>query len=248
MLILIKIFRFIFVFPCVLLISFFGTECLSLELTKGVTHYARDMEYYYQKPRPEILTPLIVNFVKNGVCAKSENRLMLAAFLAELASAGKFDPLPFIDSPELNVRDAKHMLAWTFHLSGMQEEDKLLAKVLRPEEKALIGQIKNSPQRLTDWSLKLDPSVLQMYWSAFMANGNPVYLDKIIRAALQCADPPGTLTKNEYTLCAAAAASLYDFAPRHPAIIERVRASLSNRGEKEKKILYLILREEPGKK
>lgn len=220
--------------------------CFSLELSKGLPHYAREMEFYYMNERPEILTPLFRNFHANGVMARAENRLMLAAFFAELARKKKLNLESFVRQNQSLGKDARHTLAWTAHLAGSSNERKLLGELLEPQEKPLLTQIKNTSASLLDWPLNREKSVLQMYWAAYMASGNPSWLDAIIESALKLArsqnsprnmiDPGGTES--------AAAASLYDLVPTHKSVRERVMARRDGKSGNEKKILDMILHED----
>lgn len=222
------------------------TSSFSLELSKGLPHYAREMEFYYLKERPESLNPLFRNFHANGVMSRAENRLMLAAFFAELSRNGKLGLEKFVRQNKALGKAARHTLAWTVHLANIPNEDILLAELLNPNEKPLLRQIKNSPSHLLAWPLSSEKSVLQMYWAAYMAYGNPAYLDAIIESALNLArsqnsprnliDPGGTGS--------AAAASLYDLVPRHKNVRERILACRVGKNGNEKKILDMILHED----
>ena len=230
---------------CFYLFSFTPFAASGLELSKGLPHYAREMEFYYQKERPEILTPLFQNFYKNGILAKGENRLMLAAFFAELVKKGKLRLDDFIQQNAALGKDARHTLAWTAHLSGIGNEEVYINKLLGNDEKALREQIKRSPRQISAWPLNSEKSVIQMYWAAYMASGNPQYPDAILARALNFArsqnapaaqrDPHGTGS--------AAAASLYELAPRHSAVKARAQELLASKSGNEKLILRMILHE-----
>lgn len=229
-----------------LFIFFSPPDIFALELSKGLPHYAREMEFYYVKERPESLTPIFQNFYSKGVMGRAENRLMLAAFFSELARRGKLNLEDFIKRNQALGKDARHTLAWTSHLAGSPNEDRLLGELLEPTEKPLLAQIKTSPARLLAWPLNKEKSVLQMYWAAYMASGNTAYLDAIIESALNFArsqnsprsmiDPGGTGS--------AAAASLYDLVPSHKSVRERVKELQSKKSGNEKKILDMILHED----
>lgn len=239
------------VIPAFLLFVFlilYQSSCPALELNKGLPHYAREMEFYYLKPRPEILPLLFQNFSAKGVLDKSENRLMLAAFFSELAKNGDLDLGRFLDALRKAKKNERHTLAWTIHLSGSPEEEELLAKVLQKDEKVLARQIRYTPGQLLDWQIHTDTSVLKMYWAAFMARGNIAYLDRIIDAALACIkkSEAGGVKRDECILCSVAGASLYDLAKTHEKVRERVKQRMDGTNEKGKKVLQLILQANPG--
>lgn len=56
----------------------------ALSVSKSLPLYARDMEFYYQNKRPEVLPGILRSFDGQGVLAQGEKRLMVAAFLAEV--------------------------------------------------------------------------------------------------------------------------------------------------------------------
>lgn len=224
---------------------FFAPPIQALELSKGLPHYMREMEFYYQNPRPEILTPLLENLNGKRALARGENRLMLAAFLAELAKKGKLNLREFISRHKAMGKDVSHTLAWAAHLSGLPDEDALLGQALDGDEKPFLTQIKRAPRRLLSWPLTMEKSVLQMYWTAFMASGDPAYPDAVIQSALNFAkrqdSPSGQ--RDPHGTGSAAAASLYDFASAHKIVRERVKESLKGKRGNEEKILKMILRQ-----
>ena len=83
-----------------------------------------------------------------------------------------------------------------------------------------------------------------MYWAAFMATGSNDFLDTIIRAALHYArlNAEGLRNDDTFSVSAAAAASLYEFAPRHTAIQNRVEHFLKGATGPEAETLRIILR------
>ena len=85
---------------------------------------------------------------------------------------------------------------------------------------------------------------MQMYWAAFMASGSNEFLDAIIRAALRYAklNAEGLRNDDTFSGSAAAAASLYDLAPRHPAVQARLEQFLKNCNGAEAETLKTILR------
>lgn len=219
-----------------------------LMLSKGLPHYAREMEYYYQKPRPEILKELLPVFSRNGALGKSENRLMLAAFLAELVRKNQIKPQMLVDEANSLGKDARHTVAWCIHLAQTPGEKEYLGRLLNAGEKYLLAQILHSPASLAAWNIRQEKSVLQMYWAAFMASGNSTWLERIIDLALQYArsGDPGRHADADFATGEAAAASLYDFAPRHPLVAQRLKSRLPAKSPGEQKMIFLIL-EHAGK-
>lgn len=214
-----------------------------LQLSKGLHHYTREMEYYYQKPRPQLIKDVLPAFYRNGALGKSENRMMLAAFLAQLVKKGcvKMDDL-VKDALSLG-RDARHTVAWCAHLSQTPGEQGYLARLLGPGDKYLVEQIGRTPAPLEAWSINREKTVVQMYWAAFMASGETLWLDRIINLALRYArsGDPGRHPHADFATGAEAAASLYDFAPRHPSVVKRLKAALPGKAGEEKKMIDIIL-------
>lgn len=219
-----------------------------MHVTKGLTHYARDMEFYYQKPRPEVLPGLLRTLAAQGVLGHGEKRLVAAAFLAELARrrgvsleslAGSAQALP----GEASV-DARRTLAWAAHLAALPNRQQLLDSLLTDRDATLRGQITRSPAPLSAWQLN-EPSVPRMFWGAYMASGDTAWLDRLLDGVERYArlNAAGRQGEPGFAGNAAAAALLYDMAPRHPGVQERVRARLAGASGPEAAALRLILRE-----
>ena len=83
-----------------------------------------------------------------------------------------------------------------------------------------------------------------MYWTAYLASGDAAYLDPIIAAALRYArlNAAGLQNDPDFSVSAAAAASLYDMAPRHPEVDARVAQALNSQSGPEAATLRTILR------
>ncbi|MDE5832332.1 MAG: hypothetical protein K2H64_05005, partial [Desulfovibrio sp.] len=62
-----------------------------LRTSMGLEHYAAQLEFYYQKPRPEKLRPIMAKLASAGVLDRADNRPLIAAFLSELARSGGID-------------------------------------------------------------------------------------------------------------------------------------------------------------
>lgn len=221
----------------------------ALAVSKSLPLYARDMEFYYQDKRPEVLPGILRAFDAQGVLAQGEKRLMVAAFLAEALRRDPSARPRLLPPPDSLSRDGRLTLAWMVHLAGLPDEDSLLAGLLTPEDAPLPTQIRNSPTPLLRWDIYAEKSVLQMYWAAFLASGDTDYLDSIINAALRYArlNARGLQQDAVFPVCAAAAASLYELAPRHAAVRARVEQALEGRSGPEADTLRIILRRErPG--
>lgn len=227
-----------------LLLAAWPRPCGALAISKGLSFYANDLEYYYQHRRAETLPGILRTFDAQGVLKDNLKQIMLATFLAQVL---RDDPsarqrlLP--PQPGLS-RDGRRTLAWMAHLAQLPDEEKLLASLLQPEEKLLLQQIRRSPAQLTNWDIYSEKSVLQMYWAAFMASGSNEFLDAIIRAALHYAklNSEGLRYDDTFSGSAAAAASLYDLAPRHPAVQARLEQFLKKCSGAEAETLRTILR------
>lgn len=210
-----------------------------IHFSKSSPHYARDMEFYYQNPRPEVLQGLLNSFARDGVLARSENRLMLGAFLAELARHGGFNLRKFAMDNSNSDHDSRQTLAWSMRLAGLAGWEAIADKLLNEADAPLAGQLRRMPANLAEWNIHAEKSVQQMYWGAFMASGNITWVDAIIDLALASAS--SYPSRHEQELSNTAAASLYDLAPRHPPVAARLRARLDGSQARERQIMETIL-------
>lgn len=201
-----------------------------LNLGLGTAHYAEAMEFYYQRPRPGLLAPMLKKFSEQGVLARAEKRMFVAAFLATLARRQGLDLNALLPEPD---HDQKLTLAWSLHLAGRDTSEILTG--LAP---AFANQIKNTPADLHAWDPTWEASVLGMYWAAFMASGDKTWLDAIIKAALR--EPVTDMGEK-------AAATLYDYAPGHAAILKELRKAVKSATSRGKQRLGLIIRHATGK-
>ena len=215
----------------------------AIAVSKGLPFYAQDMEFYYQHHRIETLPGILRTFDSQGILHDSLKQIMLAAFLGQVLRNPDVRQR-LLPPPESLSRDGRRTLAWAVHFAQLPDEQALLASLLLPTEGLLLDQIRNSPAQLTNWDIYSEKSVLQMYWSAFMATGSNDFLDVIIRAALRYArlNAEGLRNNDDFSVSAAAAASLYEFSPRHAAVKKRVEQFLQNATRPEAETLPLILR------
>ena len=207
----------------------------ALTIAKGVPFYARDMEYYYREQRAETLPGILRTFDAQGVLADSRKQLALAAFLAEvLRRDPSARPRLLPPAPSLS-RDGRRTLAWAAHLAQLPDADALIQSLLQPDDALLLRQITASPAPLLRWNLYAEETVLQ---------GDAAYLDPIIAAALRYArlNAAGLQNDPDFSVSAAAAASLYDMAPRHPEVDARVAQALNSQSGPEAATLRTILR------
>ena len=215
----------------------------AIAVSKGLPFYAQDMEFYYQHHRIETLPGILRTFDSQGILHDSLKQIMLAAFLGQMLRNPDVRQR-LLPPPASLSRDGRRTLAWAVHFAQLPDEQALLAALLLPTEGLLLDQIRNSPAQLTNWDIYSEKSVLQMYWAAFMATGSNDFLDVIIRSALRYArlNAEGLRNNDDFSVSAAAAASLYEFSPRHAAVKKRVEQFLQNATGPEAETLRIILR------
>lgn len=220
------------------------STALSRPTPRGITSYAKSMEFYYLAPKPESLPGILRAFDAQGVLADSQKRLALAAFLAETLRAAPEARTHLWTAISALGQDGKRTLAWAIHLAQLPDEESLLNALLGQNDALLRKQIAGSPGLLHDWKISSEATVLQMYWTAFMACGSLRYLDAIIQAALQYAhlNARGERKGLSFPMFAAAAASLYELAPRHPVVSQRLENFLRSAAGPEAETLRAILR------
>ena len=230
-------------FACLLLATA-PRPCSALAISKGLPFYANDMEYYYQGKRSEVLPGILRTFDAQKVLRDSLKQIMLATFLAQVLRDDPSSRQRLLPPPNGLSHDGRRTLAWMAHLAQLPDEDSLLATLLGPEDKLLKEQIRRSPSSLDKWDIYSEKSVLQMYWAAFMASGSNEFLDVIIGAALHYAqlNSEGLRNDDTFSVSAAAAASLYDLAPRHPVVQTRLEQFLKNASGPAAETLRIILR------
>ncbi|MDR1777673.1 MAG: translation initiation factor 2 [Desulfovibrio sp.] len=218
--------RSVFVFFTLILLA---VPASALDISKNTAQYARDMEEYYKNGKPEVLPGLLRAFEARGVLVDGEKRLVTAAFLAEIL---RRDPAvqKILLAPQTNFGEqARKTLAWAAHLACLPNERSLLETWLQKKDDFLLRQIQASPAPLERWNIYAEPSVLRMYWAAFLASGDLRLLDDIVAAALHYADlnAAGLNGDADFAVSAAAAALLYDQAPGHVIVQRRLQAILA---------------------
>lgn len=213
-------------------------------LSKSLPHYTQEMEFYYLKPRPEMLEDMLKFMSRSGVLAQNEKQLLLAAFFAALAMENRLDLEKFARKAAGLGRDAARTLAWSAHLARHKNEERIIASLLGGGDAFLARQIAGSPAPLEKWDVLGEPAIMQMYWGAFMASGKNVWLDSIINAALVYGrlDAQGLWRQRGYDVGRQAAFSLYEFAPRHARVKNRLEYFLARSGGMDGDTLRKILR------
>lgn len=212
---------------------FLAPNCAyALNMTLSPLRYAEVMEFYYLDPKPELIMPLLRSFTEAGWLGHAEKRLSVAAFLAELALQRKLNLAELAREAAGFGRDARLTLAWAFHLARADSSPAVLADLLPGMDARFIEQIRSSPAGVAKWQPRSEPSVLGMYWSAFMACGRIAYIDAIIDCALEIRD---------FEPSRRAAASLYDYVPRHPVVERRIRQRLESASGNDRERLKTML-------
>ncbi len=215
----------------------------AVALSKAVPHYARDIEFYYQKPHPEVLAGILRTFDAQGVLTDTSKQLALGAFFAQVLRTDASTRQRLLPPPDTLGRNGRRTLAWAVHLAQLVDENELIGRLLSPEDALLRDQIARSPAPLAAWNIRSEQTVLHMYWMAFFASGDTALLDSIINTALQYAHlkAAGMQHARTFAVCAAAAASLYELAPRHPAVTSRLTHFLARHSGPEAEALRTML-------
>ncbi|MBB5142815.1 translation initiation factor 2 [Desulfovibrio intestinalis] len=219
-------------------------DAFALTVSKNLSFYARDMEYYYKEKRAETLPGILRTFDAQNVLYDRQKQLTLAAFLAEtLKSESTARQTLLAQVPTLS-RDGKRTLAWAVHLAQLTDEAALMNQLLDQRDAVLLQQIRLNPTPLLQWDITSEKTVLQMYWAAYTASGNVAYLDAIIDAALRYADLNSSGRQNDpaFPVSQTAAASLYEMSPRHEAVQSRVEQRLKGLTGPQAETLRTVLR------
>ena len=217
----------------------------AVTLSKSLTHYARDMEFYYQKPRPETLAGILRTFDSQGTLSDNRKQLTLAAFFAQVLRSDHTARQYLLPMPDSIGRDGRRTMAWAVHLAQLPDETALMDHLLTNQESLLRAQIAKSPAPLTAWDIRSEKTVVQMFWTAFLAAGDTQLLDRIVETALRYAhlQAMGMQNTRDFAVCSSAAASLYDMTPRHPIVRARLENLLPHYSGPEAETLRTILRQ-----
>ncbi len=209
-------------------------------LMKSLPLAARDMEFYYKKPIPP--AGLLRSFDAADSFRNGETRLLAAAFFGELMRGNGTIAREMMAQTKSLSADGRRMLAWAVHFSGGADESTMIDGLLPEGETSLRRQIERSPARIDRWEMS-EATVLHMYWACFYASGDTLWVDRIIGQALRLADmnTQARQTGKGFEIARTAAATLYDMAPRHSAVHDRLAAALSRAYGAEADILRQIL-------
>lgn len=193
-----------------------------LVLSKSSNHFMTEVEHYYEKPKPKMLKSLLQTFARENYLDTPEKQMAIGAFFGELLNLKVITPAWFNTVAIKPDKDMRRMLAWAFHFAKKKYD------YLENSDKILENHIRNLPNDLLKWNIEQEPSVVDMYWLAYMAGGRTEFVDKIIRTALGCY-PHAAVSDNPNFQAASshAAATLYDFAPNHPSVQKRLIYFLS---------------------
>lgn len=202
---------------------------------QGLLIYARRMEYYYQKPQAALLPDVLRKLDAVGMLADGEKRLTVAAFLAEClrrdpAARGALASYIAPADETAQPPTIRRTLAWAVHLADLPDGAEQVGHLLpRRADLTLRDQILASPSPLLRWAVTSEVSVLQMYWAAFMAGGDTAYVDAVIAATCRYArlKAAGRQFEEDFDRCRQAAASLYEFTPRHPLVRRQVEKAIA---------------------
>lgn len=181
-------------------------------------HYADVMEFWHVRQRPETLQPMLRSLSENGFLNSAENQMLAGAFFSRLLIGRKLGPEEFVKWCADFGRPARRMAAWALHLADM-DAIFLQNAFLEKEDAILMEQIKKTPVRLEKW-LIAEPAVADMFWGAFMADGDDKWLDGIIDAALRLNN--GLATRGEVRTAKIACAILWKYAPRHEKVLKKL--------------------------
>lgn len=203
------------------------------------SHYARELEFYYIKAKPELLAPAIAAMARDGTLNKNDRLLFMASFLAALIREGKLEPKNIFKICDKKNAAQRRLAAWTIHLAGRPASGKQLEEFLA-QDPTLLKQLRSTPAPLEKLNPASESTILEMYWAAFFATGKFKWLNAIIDLAQRW-------EKNKRqgldTLPAGsrAASTLYEFSPRHEKIRQNIKKRLQNSEPDEREFFKIIL-------
>lgn len=217
-----------------LLISFclmpFTAHCMEYSL--GVGHYADVMEFWHQKPQPRLLSPLLRTMAGKGQLDRPEKQMFFGAFLSRLLDRGEISWKDFAACCMPLPASGKRACAWAGHLGGIPEADIDRSGLLDEGDAVFMSQLRKTPADLRKWQPR-EPAIIQMLWGAFMADGDVGWLAPVLKCAL---DEDG-----QSAVFRAAAASFWQYAPRHAEVAALLKARLAGADARERKLLEAML-------
>lgn len=203
-----------------------------MEYSLGVGHYANVMEFWHQKPQPELLRPLLRTLTEKGQLAMPEKQMFLGAFFSRLLSRGELSWRDFAQYCAGLPASGKRACAWAAHLGGIPEQEMTRAGFLDGSEALFAVQLRKTPENLRAWTPR-EPAIIQMFWAAFMADGDSAWLEPVLACALGENCQPAASR--------AAAASFWEYAPRHGEAADLLKARLARADSRERKLLEAML-------
>lgn len=213
------------------------------EFTLGSAHYANIVEFWYQKPDPDKLFPLLRTFNEKKLLDRPETQLFFGSFLSRLLGRGEIDKEELLIWTEPLGRTGARICLWAFHLANIPaaftEESGLLSR----SGEIFNSQVKKTPPDLAAWSMD-EPAIVNMFWSAFMADGNIKWVERIIETALKLNKSGNDKSAN--TAAHAAAASLWQYAPRHQKVRQALQIAAAKASGQDKKFFATILKNLQG--
>lgn len=194
------------------------------------------MEFWYQKPQPEKIKPMLQGMFANGILNLPENQMLFGAFFSRLLRQGQVKWIDLRGWLPANSPEARHMLAWAAHLSPLPAAE--LDDSLIGDDNYFATQLHKFPADLRKWPVN-EPAILNMFWGAFMADGNPEWLDKVIDRVFAVNQP--VAQRNAIATAKAAASSLWKYTRRHPKVEARLRERAEKSSGGDKALLEYLL-------
>lgn len=204
----------------------------AMEYSLGAAHYANVMEFWQQKPQPELIQPLLRTLSEKGQLNRPERQMFLGAFLSRLLNRGTLAWGDFTAYCSPLPAPGKRACAWAAHLGGITAENLRQTGLLDGADAIFIGQLRKTPKNLRQWVVR-EPAIIQMLWAAFMADGDTSWLAPVLDSAL-AENSPAAVAK-------AAAASFWQYAPRHEKVANMLRTRLASADSREKGLLETML-------
>ena len=171
-------------------------------VSKSVAQYGRDVEYYYQRPRPEVLGGMLRAMDAARIFAVPDKRLTLAAFFAEIFRRNSAQEA--LLRQEALSAEGQSMLDEASALAGVRGKPELLPPLLKKD-------------------ILQDATHVSMCWAGFGASGDVRYVDALIAAAADFARRNAARLPQDlrFRVGQEAARTLFDYARRHPLVMRR---------------------------